>query len=94
MSKSMPNVAAAFQICEEIVEGVLDQTENGSDLESLDTASLAHLMAAVQLMTMRGLNSDSVHILIESLYGMLVDRKSDTTITQVDDEPLISGVKH
>ena len=93
--KSIPNVEAAFQICEEIVNGVLAQTDNGKHLETLDTANLAHLMAAVQLMTMRGINENDIHILLESLCKMLVSRDSAGSLPQVGDggtEP--EGVKH
>ena len=93
--KSIPNVEAAFQICEEIVNGVLAQTDNGKQLETLDTATLAHLMAAIQLMTMCGVNENDIHILLESLCKMLVPRKSEGSLPQVGDggtEP--DEVKH
>ncbi len=73
MKYSEPDVAAAFDVCEEIVEGVLSQTEDGADHETLDTAALAHLMASVQLMSMRGVPGCGIHTLLDGLLSMLQD---------------------
>ena len=89
MSKSAPNVPAAFQISDEIVKGVLDQTRQGLDLETFDTASMAHLMASVRLMSMRGVQAADLHILVESLSGMILDGEGPTEETDLSHD-----VKH
>lgn len=72
MAEIQPNIGASFKACEEIVEGVMAQAAAEDSMALFDTAALAHLMAALQLLVMRNLSVLDVHMLIEGLAPMLV----------------------
>lgn len=77
MAEIQPNIDLSFKACEEIVEGVMAQAGKEESLALMDTAALAHLMSAFQLMAMRGLSPLDVHMLIDGLAPMLVQAVAD-----------------